>query len=52
MSDNESTTTPAAQPALTGPPRELNPAFFTQISKESLNPSGESRPASLPTEKR
>ena len=52
MSDNESTPTPAAQAAPTGPPRDLNPAFFSQISKESQNPSDEARPAPQPTEER
>ena len=51
MSDNESTTGPAAQATTTGPPRDLNPAFFSQISKESHNPSDESRPAQQPAEK-
>lgn len=51
MSDNESTTSPAAQATPTGPPRDLNPAFFSQISKESHNPNGESRPTPQPAEK-
>lgn len=52
MSDNESTSTPAAQAAPTGPPRDLNPSFFSQIVKESQNPSVESRPATNPVENR
>ena len=52
MSENESTSTPAAQAAPTGPPRDVNPSFFSQILKESLNPSVESRPAVGPVETR